>query len=178
MVKFNRLRLDRRDIIEMLSQGLRSQDEAAAEMGTSAQVISEDVKRARIRQGYSNTRALVRAFVTSGGNYTEADELPDADEPQGPVQRCNLCGLVPGHTNAPPSAPWTVPNGRLEGWNRVIFDDLSDAYNRTRPTLARASNMGGCTDGLVSRRAVTGSAESVAAVAVTGRHDSKETGRR
>ena len=101
-------------------------------MTRQQQVISEDIKRARIRQGYGNTTALVRAFVTSGGNYTEADELPDADEPQGPVQRCNLCGLVLPHecttVSAMDRAEW--PMGGVES----ALDDLSD--NRTRPTLA------------------------------------------
>ncbi len=82
-------------IVSYLAQGYMQKD-VAEKLHTGPTSIAESVKDIRKKRG-SLERAIQEYLEQQDGTYTTEDEIPDEDEPTGPVMRCIKCGLVQPH---------------------------------------------------------------------------------
>lgn len=128
-------------IVSHLAQGWKAKD-LAIKLGTSPQVISEDIKHIRKRQG--SIEKAIQNYLETNDPWTGEDEKPDEDEPAGPVQRCNKCDLILPHDclNGQSMMRRSWPRQGLES----ACDDLDSNVTRPR-TFGETMYMRGSAQG-------------------------------
>jgi DNA-directed RNA polymerase specialized sigma24 family protein len=79
------------EVLGHLAQGY-NQKETAEKLKLSPQTINAAVNQ--IRSKHRSLQRAIEWYMEQNQEQFAADELPDSDEPQGPVQRCERCSLV------------------------------------------------------------------------------------
>lgn len=82
------------EVLSRLAQGY-NQREVAKQMHKTPQEINCAV--GYIRKKHRSLDRAIEWYMDQHKEVFEADELPEPDEPQGPVQRCDRCNLVLPH---------------------------------------------------------------------------------
>ena len=89
------------DVLSRLAQGY-NQKETAKQMKLTPPAIHAVVEQIRAKQG--GLDRAIKWYLDGDWAGQAVDELPDDDEPSGPVRRCSTCDLTEPHECLPAAA--------------------------------------------------------------------------